>query len=243
MVVTGSPQTDIDLTLVEIYTDVQALTFEPVINLDVGGIFGQPMNSFAAAGGAGVWNKIHFIGGIPLVDVDGIASGAIATLETESMPFLGPGYQNDLSALLEDAGEDCSDPTQWNLTFNGLANGVYKVFVYAPLGASQQTGDISFNGTMAINSLPGISPPELIKGTSWDSAFAVVNGGTLSLAGIGNGAVSCAAIAGVQLALGTSIVLPPSVPSLGTPGLLGLAGLLLLVRKMGVARRQARESA
>jgi len=225
---------EVDFTLFE--TFAQRLSFTPLYNVDVGGAAGKPMSGFAAAGGAGDWNSFSTLGSIPLVDVNGSASGASATIATQTLLNFGTGYQSDLPALLGDVAEDCSDPDEWSLDFSGLDDGVYRVLVYAPSGASSHTGDISIDGAPATNSLPGIFPHELLEGTSWGSAVAVVSGGTLSLDGLGNGSVSCAGITGVQLEIGTPIITEPSVPSLGAPAMLGLVSLLLLMGRLAIGR-------
>ena len=237
-VVNGFPApTEVDLILAEARANVQSLSFEPLFNIDIGGMGqGTASNDLAAAGGPGEWNPIASFGTLPLVDVNGLASGASATLSTVSIVVFGLP-QSGLATLLEDYANDCSDPDEWSLVFSGLTDGVYNVIVYAPTDLNTHTGDISINGQPAIASFPGVSPAALVEGVSWDSTLAVVSGGSLLIEGLGNGSASCAGIAGIQLEAGVPIITAPNVPSFGAPALLGLAGLLLLL-----GRRAARPS-
>jgi hypothetical protein len=233
----ATPPTTVDLTLVEAYANVQPLSFEPLFNIDFSVATGAPPNSYAAAGGAGEWNRFSSLGGLLLVDVNNLTTGASATIFSETIEVIGNTFGGDAD-LLADSTIDCNDPDEWSLTFAGLTDGVYRIIAYASTNSGIQTGDISIDGSLAIDSLPGDSPAALVEGTSWDATLAVVSGGTLSIDGLGNGAVSCAGIAGVQLEFETPIVVtPPSVPSLSGPAIVGLISLLLIARRMGTARR------
>jgi hypothetical protein len=231
-----TPPATVDVTLVEAYANVQPLSFVPLFNIDFSGATGTPPNSYAAAGGAGEWNRFLNLGGLLLVDVNNLVTGASATISSETINNFGGPLGGDAD-LLADSTSDCNDPDEWSLTFAGLTDGVYKIIAYAPISAAVQTGDISIDGSLAIDSLPGDSPAALVEGTSWDSTLAVVSGGTLSIDGLGNGAVSCAGIAGVQLEFGTPIVAAPSVPSLNVYAIVGLIGLLLFVGRLSLERR------
>jgi hypothetical protein len=220
--------TEVDLILAEARANVQPLSFEPLFNIDIGVGQGTASNDLAAAGGPGEWNPVDSFGTLPVVDVSGLATGVSATLSAVSIVILG-SPQPGLAALLGDSSTDCTDPDEWSFVFNGLIDGVYRVIVYAPADPDFHTGDISINGQLAIASLPGVSPAALVEGVSWDSTLGVVNGGSLSIEGLGNGSVSCAGIAGIQLERGTPIILAPSVPAFGAAGLLGLVSLLLVI--------------
>lgn len=228
-ILSSTPPTTVDLTLVEVYANVQSLSFEPLFNIDVSTAYGVPSNSYGAAGGAGEWNRFLNLGGLLLVDVNNLTTGASAILSSAMIDVIGLPSTEDGSLLL-DSAQDCTDPDEWSLDFAGLADGVYRIIAYAPSSSNTQTGHISIDGQLAINSLPGDTSSVLIEGTSWDTTLAVVSGGTLSIDGLGNGAVSCAGIAGIQLELATTtpIVVPaPSVPSLDAPAF-GMLTLLLL---------------
>ena len=238
------PPTTVDLTLVEAYADVQPLTFEPLFNIDFSVADGKPASSYAAAGGAGEWNGFLNLGGLLLVDVNGLTTGGSATISSATIGIIGGSFGGEDAALLSDSTVDCTDPGEWSLTFAGLADGVYRIIAYAPTSPSTQTGDISIDGNLAINSLPGDSPAALVEGTSWGTTLAVVSGGTLSIDGLGDGAVSCVGLAGVQLEFGTPIVIvAPSVPSLNVPAIAGLISLLLIVGRLILTKKRTRARA
>ena len=233
----STPPTTVDVTLVETYANVQPLSFAPLFNIDFSGATGTPPNSYAAAGGAGEWNRFLNLGGLLLVDVNNLVTGASATISSETIDNFGGSLGGDAD-LLADSTSDCNDPDEWSLTFAGLTDGVYKIIAYAPTSAAVQTGDISIDGSLVIDSLPGDSPAALVEGTSWDTTLAVVSGGTLSIDGLGNGAVSCAGIAGVQLEFGTPIVAAPSVPVLDVYAIVGLISLLFIAGRLSHGRRR-----
>ena len=104
--------------------------FAQAINLDISRANAGPSLAYAAAAGqAGVWNRMSVTAGTALVDLSGAATGASVRSSTQhnfNFSFDNPLTTGD-DELLLDAGHDGA----LTLDFVGLANGEYLVRTYA----------------------------------------------------------------------------------------------------------------
>ena len=143
-------------------------------NVDVGagaGAFGVPSNVYgAAANSPGFWNAFSAgaAGAVPLSDLAGASTAATLSISGGQGDFLfnNSATTGDDQALLDDCGDlnllgGGLDSATY--TFNGLANGRYRVFVYA------WTPDVrSFTTSVAIGG--GLPCAQICGGVGWSGA-------------------------------------------------------------------------
>jgi hypothetical protein len=215
-----------------------------VFNLDIGSANGTPSSSYGAAGPTGTWNTINGFANTPLLDGDGYPSGISATLTTLFTDGV-PSPATDTFALLGDHALDCvGEVLGWEILVDGLSDGDYRVWIYAPTAASGaggstiETGTVEVNG-VAVSSLPGDASGALIEGTSYARVDVVVSGGSIGILGTGTGATDCAGVAGIQI----EGPLPPAVPALGTARRALLTALLAAGAGILYCRRHGRREA
>lgn len=182
-------------------TGVSGLQIVPSVrqslNVDLGFAEGPPGTAYgAAAGFAGHWNEVGF-GVSALDDASGKPSGVSVAVAAAGTSSNAPATDAD-GWLLEDYIIEFSDP--FSLTFNGLAPGDYRVFVYAPSGPSVETGALTIEG-IAVASLPGDPASSLVEGASWASVDVTVGSdGLLDVTSAGGPIVGLAGIQIVSLA-------------------------------------------
>ena len=218
--ISGAPAS-VDVTLLEVYAD--PLGWAPLYNIDVGSSAGVPSSSYGAAGQAGVWNQVG-LGTSSLLGVHGNPSAATVTVTSENVDT-GGGSSPNVNALLGDSAFDCTAAESWDMTLNGLPDGLYRLYIYAPSKDDTDTGALLVDAVLYGN-LTGVNPPALVQGSSWERFVLILDGGVTSFGGLSS-MVSCAGIAGVQLEIAQDVA--PAVPSIGVSGLAALAGTLLLV--------------
>lgn len=124
------------------------------LNVDFGAGRGTPSVRYeAAAGQAGVWNTLGS-GESGLVDLSGRPRLALATVnaQQEGSIVFGSG---DSATLMADDVRSCAAPTstKWDVSFDGIVNGTYDVYVYAPASSTTSTGPIDVDG-IALPSTP-----------------------------------------------------------------------------------------
>lgn len=203
-----------DLKAFAVYSEPAA--FEPLFNVDFGTDTGTPAPTYAAAGSAGAWNSI-VLGTKQLATVTGVASPATVTLTTDEVTGLGPVGPPDAAALMGDFGVDCNTDV-WSVSFSGLPNGWYRVFLYAPQAPGASTGVMDVPQGEILADLPGDVGPALLPGVSYVRTTAMILNGNLDVTGQGDGTFACAAIAGVQLERQLLPAPPPvALPALSLP--------------------------
>jgi hypothetical protein len=208
------------VTLGLMTTPVAAQSF----NIDLGTTFGPPSTSFAgAAGQAGTWNSLG-LGTSPLVGLAGSATGASVDVSSVSDTGNLPPGVTDNERLLGDNIFDCAAPKEWALTFSGLKDGFYQVFLYAPVNPLVSTGTGDANG-VAFPDLPGNSS-SLIEGQTWARLSTVVSGGVLVINGFEISTDLCAGLAGVQLVLQQASAPAPTMSMAGIGVLLSALTLV-----------------
>jgi len=199
---------------------------------------GVPLNTYsAAAPTAGTWNGVLGKDGVygsatatgalfdstgaalPGVFVDlGGSSGILPTVNAP--PSLGLHQ-----ALLGDYFDTTSAVAPpWVLQINGITNGIYDVYVYAPSG-SLTTSTWSFsNGTLQ-QDLVGSTDNVLNFGVDYMLFQTTVTGNSLILnSGSVGGVAAPSGLAGIQLLQISSVPIPGAVWLFGS-GLLGLVGM------------------
>lgn len=140
---------------------------------------GAPSSSFgAAAGQAGVWNLLNGVSTAPLslVGLNGSTTGATVTLSytvyLSCASYNNPTNTGDYALLLNDASQAGAIVQGGSLTytFNGIANGSYKVYTYA----SAPQGDIGQLTASSVFVLGSTSQnPQLVTGPEPGNAFAL----------------------------------------------------------------------
>ena len=127
---------------------------------------GSPPADGAAAGQAGMWNRMSVTAGTALVDLGGAATGASVSSSTQhnfNSSFDNPLTTDDDEVLL-DAGHDGA----LTLGFVGLANGEYLVWAYAWAADKQ----VNYITDVAVSGSP--DPIQPVGGAVWISAHASV---------------------------------------------------------------------
>lgn len=187
------------LSCLALVLSVAGLAAAQDINVDVGAEFGPPSTAFGgAAGQPGFWNEVGSLGAHGVLDVSGEATSVTVTLLSESAEGWAGDGAGDLAKLIGDNSLDCVDPDEWKVTFDGLADGTYQVYLYAPFNNSVGTGDMMVGDT-SVSEIHGAGAP-LQEGVNWVQATVGVTGGELEIEGQ-EGDAGCVGIAGIQLNL------------------------------------------
>ena len=168
---------------------------QPALNLDFGTVYGTPATSYgAAAGQAGVWNLVD-LGTTGLVNLLGASSGVSVAVSasTGTGAYVAPG--NDDELLLNDNFFSSSGGS-WSVSFSGLGNGDYAIYLYAPSNPVVPTGDVHVGAAPLVPSIPGDISSTLIEGTTWVRVVAPVTGGSLAISSAG---MPISGLAGLQI--------------------------------------------
>lgn len=182
-----------------------------------GTFFGAPPNTFGAAGAAGWWNTISGSGvSGPLFDLVNNGTGVtLSTSNGSTFGFNAQGYTGNDELLMGDVLD--MGGTGGTITFNGLSNGQYNVWVYA-----QAPDSPTFLTDVTI-----LGNTQTVGGT-WGFNYAVGNThsfhGNVNVAG-GTLAISIATNSGFNSVNGIQIA---AVPEPGTVAAFAIGGLTLL---------------
>lgn len=199
-------------------------------NIDFGTGFAPPPSSFgAAAGQAGVWNTVATGGGaVGLLDLSGAPTGTMVSI-------LGPVGEgstgspgNPTDELMLDYFVGNFTAATWLVSFTGLSNGSYDVYLYDPASTAVSTGNGTVNGTPYTSINGTYSSPTLTLNSNYLLLQNIlVTGGTLNVYGDGT-IPGLSGLAGIQLQDSLNQVPEPS-----TLGLLGIgaAGVFAVRRK------------
>ena len=171
-----------------------------VFNIDFGTDFGNPLEGYAAAGGAGRWNWIQNGDPKELYDGGYNYQTTPVMLTVSADEYQGSSTSSDplFSDFFYSYGG--SDPS-WSVAITGLSDGAYDVYYYAPNHPYLVTGDFTING-LGVSSINGgsVAAGSLIKGSSWDVAQSVVvSGGTLTLQAKPMAGADFIGLAGLQI--------------------------------------------
>jgi hypothetical protein len=103
------------------------------VNVSFGDPSNPPSQTYAAAGGAGVWNRVSGVNGMvfPLVFTDGTAGGITVTQQPTTTLFSGsdPSVSGDDATLLDTGLVTTGNETC--VAFEGFPAGTYEGLVYA----------------------------------------------------------------------------------------------------------------
>lgn len=166
------------------------------LNIDLGTAEGEPPSTYPAAAAFGHWTGVAVGPVTPLLDLAGKSSGVSLDVGAAGTSTIGAAISSD-----EDLLHDfiiAFGP--YSVTLNGLSQGPYRVFVYAPSSASVETGPLTIEGVPVAN-LTGDPDSNLIEGVSWASVdISVGADGLLDVVGAGGPTVGLAGIQVVSLA-------------------------------------------
>lgn len=188
---------------------VPAFAAAQSFNVDIGAVGGTPAASFgAAAGQAGTWNEIGLGTSANLSDLGGAATPVSVAVSADTDTGSQLLCSGDIGALINDNVYRQGANAVWNVTFSGLANGSYTVFLYGPVNTAVNSGTMNVNGT----TVPNMSGDActLTSGVTFQSVQATVTNNTLTISGdeTGTGGIF-AGLAGVQLVAAAGV---PSMP-------------------------------
>jgi len=202
-----------------------SVSINPSINIDFGAWGAPPSNAYGgAAGQAGTWNQVGAIGPATrnLVDINGVSGSLSLSLTGSTIvnSIAITGYTGDERALLNDfIYTERHGP--WSFSIDGLGNGAYDVYAYAPAHVNVGTGDFSING-IAQSAVTGSTGGTVDLGVEYLVARTIVSNGTMSF--VSSTSLYRSGLAGLQISNVSAIPLPPAAILFGT-ALLGLAGL------------------
>lgn len=194
-------------------------------NLDFGGTTAPGSGYGAAAGQSGQWQNINSLTAntpVGLTDIGGNATAATlsATTSQFSFSFNNAGTTGDDENLLDDQFDLGGVNTQNSFAVNGLANGVYNVYIYAwasDSDLSRISVDLIGNGAQT----SGGTYAGLAAGVThsvWTNV--VVSGGSMNFRT--NNLVGFGSLNGMQI---------QQVPEPATMAVLGLGALAAIRRK------------
>jgi hypothetical protein len=196
------------------------------IYIDFGTYNGAPSSLFgAAAGDPGVWNNV--LRGVPsdLLDTDGNASGVRVSVIATS-DGTGAGSTGDAALLMND--NFYSSAGAWSVSFSGLDDGIYDLYLYDPANRAVSTGSGTANGVGFASINGAFSGSFTLNADYLLLSGIVVKGGLLTAGATEPGAMS--GLAGLQLVateLAPTTVPEPNLAVLLACGLVMLAGLKL----------------
>lgn len=165
------------------------------LNIDLGGHWGVPSGSFGAASGqSGTWNGVGLAGSPGLLD----DTGAVTTVSMSVTAGADTGWtgtgSDDARVLVEDNIFVTSGGT-WSVSFNGLANGGYELYLYAPAHTSVPSGDL-VTGALWHPEIPGSFSGTFVEGTNTLHVSLLVTDGQVVITG---SSASLSGLAGLQL--------------------------------------------
>lgn len=188
---------DIDSLITDLLNRVATLEslVKNKINIDFGTFGGTPLTTYGAvASQEGLWNLVG-LGASAITDLNGVTGVTINLNADSDGGSVGTCTAPDNQLLLCDNFYS-SDGATWDLTINGLRNGIYTLYIYAPSNSAVPTGDMTVNG-IAVASIPGDSSYILTEGTSYVVVTLVsVTGGSLTMSGFG---ATFSGLAGLQI--------------------------------------------
>ncbi|MGE0480267.1 MAG: hypothetical protein AB7Q17_07325 [Phycisphaerae bacterium] len=172
------------------------------LNLDFGDPSSAPPTTYAAAGLPGVWNVSEARANVPvpLVDLAGAPTGAVATVIVGDGTFRvdDPATGGDDDALLDDFLPGLGDVSAW-MEFTGLRPGAYDVLVYAFTPADPQArsfvGIEEDGGGVTMGAWTGAHE----QGTTFVRGRLVTRAGVITILVAGDLIGSIGAFNGVQL--------------------------------------------
>jgi hypothetical protein len=176
-----------------------------VFNIDFGTDFGNPLEDYAAAGGAGRWNWIQdadpkelYDGGYNYQTTPVMLTVSADAIQANS----GSGHPLSSDYIFSYGN------SSWSVEVTGLSAGTYDVYYYAPHNYNSQieTGNFTING-VSVSSLTDwsggastISAGTLVQGKSWDVVqVAVENDGKLSLQSNSSQSAAYLGLSGLQI--------------------------------------------
>jgi hypothetical protein len=187
-----------------------------IINVTFGANGALPSSYAAAAPAPGVWNHVDTLGTTSnLVDLSGTPTGiSINVSATTASGSNGSSSDND--SLLLQFQMHASNNVPWSVTFNGLANGEYDVYYYAPSHSAVSTGTFTLEGVL----MPEMDTivQSLSQGVNWDVATVNITDGELNFESVST--FWYRGLAGIQIV---------AVPEPSTTGLILGACVLLSV--------------
>jgi hypothetical protein len=190
------------------------------VYVDFGSYSAAPTSIFGAAAGLpGVWNNVAGLGTTwNLLDVSGTTTDIDITVTAESADGTGGFGTTDAHRLMQD-NFYATPGKAWSVTFAGLTDGLYDVYLYEPMNQFLGTGSGSVNG-VSFTSINGNFFGTLVQGSNYLLLTDVlVTNGTLIASG---GDLSTPnGLAGMQLVDRTPE--PTTVPEPGVLPLLGIA--------------------
>lgn len=226
-----------------------------IININFNAAFpNRPVSDSygGAAGQAGFWNTVSEPGPVSLKTIGGETSDVTLSLSigthddtnsgmnpvlemrgsTSETHSWAPFYEMLTTHFYAaEAGTGANITSYWTLEMNGLANGTYDLYYYAPTNSFISTGNFTANGVSA-TSIEGGVGSELIQGVHWDKLELEVTDGSLIASTIDN-PQRYTGLAGIQL-VGTSLTAVPEPDEIAF--LCGVLGLAFLVIRRGAVR-------
>lgn len=194
-------------------------------NLDFGGSAAPGSGYGAAAGQLGQWQNISSMAAnspVGLTDIGGNATAATLTATTNqfSFSFNNPATAGDDENLLDDQFDLGAQGTQNSFAVNGLANGVYNVYIYAwasDSDTSRISVDLIGNGAQTSGgAYSGLAAG--VTHSAWTNV--VVSSGSMNFRT--NNVVGFGSLNGMQI---------QQVPEPATMAVLGLGALAAMRRK------------
>lgn len=189
--------------------------------IDFGVFSVAPSSTFGGAAELpGVWNNVTSLGTVSdLVDALGNATSVDMTLTAESVGGTGGFGTTDAHRLMQD--NFYSTPgNAWSVSFSGLADGVFDVYLYEPMNWFLGSGSGTVNGVTFTTINGNFATGTFILDSNYLllTDVVVTNG---SLIVTGGDATTANGLAGMQLV--DKDPRPNTVPEPGTLALLGIA--------------------
>ncbi len=166
-------------------------------NVDLGVHWGPTVDGHGAASGQiGPWNEVGLAGSAGLVDVIGrTTSVGVSVIAQTQTGWTGSG-STDAALLLEDnIFTSGSQGGSWSVSFSGLEDGSYDVYLYAPANSAVSASGLQVNGADQ-PTLSGDDSGSYVEGVNFARIPVTVSGGVLSVVSVGG---STSGLAGLQI--------------------------------------------